>query len=70
MQVLATAKRIPYSETLRLNRVCSDNDTFDRSCYDLEKWFMEKSYNDKMIRKQIRSARKHSRNDLLEKEKQ
>ena len=31
---------------------------------------MERGYNEKMIRKQILSAREHSRNDLLEKEKQ
>ena len=29
---------------------------------------MERGYNEKMIRKQILSAREHSRNDLLEKE--
>ena len=31
---------------------------------------MERVYNEKMIRKQILSTREHSRNDLLEKEKQ
>ena len=31
---------------------------------------MERGYNEKMIRKQILSAREHSRNDLLEREKQ
>ena len=44
--------------------------TFDRRCNDLEKWLMERGYNQKMIRKQILSAREHSRNGLLEKEKQ
>ena len=63
-------KGIPYSQALRLNRICSDNGTFDRRCNDLEKWLMEKGYNEKMIRKQILSAREYSRNDLLEKEKQ
>ena len=63
-------KGIPYSQALRLNRICSDNETFDRRCNDLEKWLMERGYNEKMIRKQILSAREHSRNDLLEKEKQ
>ena len=63
-------KGIPYSQALRLNRICSDNGTFDRRCNDLEKWLMERGYNEKMIRKQILGARKHSRNDLLEKEKQ
>ena len=30
-------KGIPYSQALRLNRICSDNGTFDRRCNDLEK---------------------------------
>ena len=63
-------KGVPYSQALRLNRICSDNKTFDRRCNDLEKWLMERGYNEKMIRKQILYAREHSRNDLLEKEKQ
>ena len=62
-------KGIPYSQALRLNIICSDNETFDRHCNDLEKWLMERGYNEKMI-KQILSAREHSRNDPLEKEKQ
>ena len=63
-------KGIPYSQALRLNRICSDNETFGRCCNDLEKWLIERGYNEKMIRKQILSAREHSRNDLVEKEKQ
>ena len=31
---------------------------------------MDKCYNEKMIRKQILRAREHSKNDLLEREKQ
>ena len=63
-------KGIPYSQALRLKRTCSDNETFDRCCNDLEKWLMERGYNEKTIRKQILSTTEHSRNDLLEKEKQ
>ena len=44
-------KRIPYRQALRLNRICSDNETFDRRCNDLEKWLMERGYNERMIRK-------------------
>ena len=46
-------KGIPYSQALRLNRICSDNGTFHRRYNDLEKWLMERSYNEKIIRKQI-----------------
>ena len=37
-------KEIPYSQALRLNRICSDNETFDKRCSDLEKWLMERVY--------------------------
>ena len=30
-------KGIPYSQALRLNRICSDNENFDKRCNDLEK---------------------------------
>ena len=63
-------KGIPYSQALRFNKICSDNKTFDRRCNDLEKWLTETDYNEKMMKKQILSAREQSANDLLEKEKQ
>ena len=64
-------KGIPYSQALRLNRICSDKYiNFDKRCDDLEKWLIERGYNEKMIRNQILRAREHSRNDLLEREKQ
>ena len=62
-------KGIPYSQALRLNRICSDNESFNKRCNDLEGWLMERGYNGKMIRKQILRAREHSRKDLLEREK-
>ena len=41
---------ISYSQALRLNRICSDNETFDRRSNNLEKSLMERGYNEKMIR--------------------
>ena len=61
-------KGIPYSQALRINRICSDNESFDKRCNDLEGWLMERGYNGKMIRQQILRAREHSRKDLLKKE--
>ena len=29
-------KGIPYSQTLKLNRICSDKESFDKRCNDLE----------------------------------
>ena len=42
-------KGIPYSQALRLNRICSDNTNFDKRCNDLEKWLIERGYNEKMV---------------------
>ena len=47
---------IPYSQALRLNRICLDTANFDKRCNDLEKWLMEGGYNEKMIRKQVLRA--------------
>ena len=63
-------KGIPYSQALRLNRICSDNTNFDKRCTDLEKWLMERGYNEKMVHNQILRARENLRIDLLEREKQ
>ena len=49
-------KGIPQSQALRLNRICSDKESFDECCNDLEGWLMERGYNGKMIRKQILRA--------------
>ena len=53
---------------LRLNRICSDNKSFDGRCNDLVGWLMERGYNGNMIRKQILRAQGYSRKDLLESE--
>ena len=62
-------KGISYSQALRINRICSDNESFDKRCNDLEGWLMERGYNGKMIRKQILRTRERSRKGLLEREK-
>ena len=40
-------KGIPYSQTLRLNRICSDNNDFDKQCNELESWLLEKVCSEK-----------------------
>ena len=62
-------KGILYSQALRLNRIYSYIESFDKRCNDLERCLMERGYNDKMIRKQILRVREHFRKDLLEREK-
>ena len=61
-------KGIPYSQALRLNRICSDIESFNKRCNDLG-CVMERGYNEKMIWKQILRVREHFRKDLLAREK-
>ena len=61
-------KGIPYSQALRLNRICSQNKYFDKRCNDLKKWLLERGYGEKMVRQQILRARAISRDSLLDKE--
>ena len=63
-------KGIPYSQALRLNRICSDPISFDRRCNDLEKWLIERGYSEREVRKQILRARGFSRDSLLDREYQ
>ena len=58
---------MPYSQALRLNRICSKNELFDKRCNDLEKYLLERGYSEKMVRKEIRRARAIPRDALLEK---
>ena len=54
-------KAIPYSQALRLNRICSDNETFDKRCNQLEEWLLDRGYSSKLVRNQVLKARKFSR---------
>ena len=60
-------KGILYSQALRLNRICSNNEFFDKRCNDLEKYLLEKGCSEKMARKEILRARALPRDALLEK---
>ena len=42
-------KRIPYSQTLCLNRICSDSISFDGRCSDVERWLLERGYKEKEV---------------------
>ena len=41
-------KGIPHGQALKLNRICSDNESFDERFNDLERWLMERGYDRKM----------------------
>ena len=62
-------KRIPYSQTLHLNRICSDSTSFDRRCNDLERGLLERGHKEKEVRKQVPRGRAFCRDDLLNRER-
>ena len=64
--VYHSKKSIPYSQALRLNRVCSENLSYDKRCNELEVWLRERGYSDKLVRQQILKACTHKRKDLLD----
>ena len=62
-------KGILYSQTLRLNRICSESRSFDRKCNNLEIWVLERGYKEKEVWKQVLRGRAICRDDLLNREK-
>ena len=68
MPPMSLQKKYSYSQTLRLNRICSNNAFFDQRCNELEHWLHERGYSERVVRQQILKARKTPRNELLEKE--
>ena len=58
-------KSIPYSQALRLNRICSVNAFFDQKFNKLEHWLDEQGDIERVVSQEILKAR----NELLEKER-
>ena len=46
-------KGIPFSQALRLNRICSKTNSFDKCCNNLERFLLERGYSSKLVRKEI-----------------
>ena len=40
-----TLQNMPYSQFLRLRRLCSDDDTFNRRCDEMTTWFLRRGHN-------------------------
>ena len=60
---------ISYSQTLRLNRICSRPSDFDRRCNELESWLMKRGYDPLLIRNKVLDARRQKRKELLNRER-
>ena len=62
-------KAIPFSQALRLNRICSEDEDFENRCEDLYGWLKERGYKHQLIDDQIKRACTFDRDDLLSKGK-
>ena len=51
-------KVIPYSQTLRLNRMHLSDKFFNKRCNDLEEYQLDRGYSERMVRKEILRAKK------------
>ena len=58
-----------YSHDHRLNRICSETNSFDKRCNYVEIFLLERGYSFKLMQKKILRVRTTPRNELLEKEK-
>ena len=54
---------------MRLNRICSQNNFFDKRWNELEIWLKERGYSDNLVRGQTLKARKYLRSEVLNKQK-
>ena len=61
-------KSIPWSQILRLNRICLSNTVYDNRYNQLEKWLSDRNYKQKLVRGQILKAGAVSRVTLLNSE--
>ena len=62
--VYDSKESILYS--LRFNRICFKNQSFDKGSDDLEVWIKSLGYNGKLVRQQILKARKYKRTEFLD----
>ena len=50
---------------MRFNRICSENQFFDKRCNYLEVWLKIRGYNEKLVRQLILKARKSRKTEIL-----
>ena len=50
-------KAIPFSQALRISRICSDDESFEDRCEELYDWLMERGYKHKVVVKHFEPCR-------------
>ncbi|KAJ8039630.1 hypothetical protein HOLleu_13685 [Holothuria leucospilota] len=58
-------RNIPYSQALRLRRICSEDESFKRRCDQLANHFAKRGYNPRVVGDGIRKARGVARIDAI-----
>ena len=60
-----TQKNLSYSQKLPLNRICSENSSYEKCCNKLQVWLKERGISDKVIKQKIHKANTYMNRDLL-----
>ena len=55
----------PYSQFLRIKRICSDNKDFEKHAQNLVQFYLRQGYPDKMLKTNLEKAKLADRNNLL-----
>ena len=61
-----TKRSIPYSQALRLRRICSEEVDFQERINELKQWLDSRGYDREMVEKQINEASRFSRDEALQ----
>ena len=65
-----TKRSIPYSQTLRLRRICSENEDLFKRVGELKGYLKSRGYDMNMVEKQVFEAMKISRDEALQEHEQ
>ena len=60
-------KSIPYGQSIRMKRICSNEVDLQRKLLDLESWLTGRGYKSEIIRPEIQKVNLINRNNLLKK---
>ena len=60
-------KPIPYSQAIRIKRICSEEHILEGRLYDLKTWFLKQGYSEKLVDQGIQRVNGIDRNSLLQK---
>ena len=67
-QVLLHKKGIPYSQALRIRRICSEDQFFDVRVGELNGWLFNRGYGENEVLEQISKVRGRDRLSLLDRQ--